>query len=135
MTPKTAKPQTVAEYIAVAPKEAQKKLRELRKAVRDAAPGAEEGLKWSMPSYSYKRILVCFAGYRNHIGFYPTPSAIKAFAKEIAGYKNASGSVQFPLDQPLPVNLIRRMTEFRVQESKQQDVKWRTAPVKSRAKK
>jgi len=126
MPSEPAKPKTVTEYIAAAPKEAQKKLRELRKIIRDAAPGAEEGLKWSMPSYSYKRILVCFAGYKNHVGFYPTPSAIKAFAKEIARYKNAAGSVQFPLDEPLPADLIRRMTEFRVRESKEQDVKWRT---------
>lgn len=120
------KPTTIAEYIAAAPTEAQKKLREMYKCICAAAPGAEEGLKWSMPSFSYKRILVCFAGYKHHVGFYPTPSAIKAFKKEIAEYKNARGSVQFPLDKPLPVDLIRRMTQFRVRESREQDKKWRT---------
>jgi len=120
------KPTTIAEYIAAAPKEAQKKLREMHKCIRAAAPGAEEGLKWSMPSYSYKRILVCFAAYKSHIGFYPTPSAIQAFKKELSAYKNATGSVQFPLNQPLPLDLVRRMTELRVGESREKDEKWRT---------
>src|SRR5215471_12541387 len=95
-TTKKSKPRNIDEYIAVAPKETQKRLRDMRDCIRKAAPGAEEGLKWSMPAFSYKRILVTFAVFKNHIGFYPTPSAIKAFAKQISKFKTAAGSVQFP---------------------------------------
>ena len=80
MTSKT-KPESITEYINAAPKEAQKKLREMRACIRAAAPGATESLKWGMPAFSYRRILVTFAAFKNHIGFYPTPSAVKAFEK------------------------------------------------------
>ena len=120
------KPATIDEYIRAAPTEAQAKLREMRDCIRAAAPGAQESLKWSMPAFSYHRILVTFAAFKRHIGFYPTPSAIKAFAKDLARFKTGEGSVQFPLDQPLPLTLIRKMTAFRVKESKQDDVKWRS---------
>ena len=120
------KPTTVTEYINAAPKEARQKLREMRATVRAAAPGAAEGLKWSMPAYSYRRILVTFALFKHHIGFYPTPPAVKAFAKQLSGYKTASGSIQFPLDKPLPLDLIRKITAFRVRESVDEDKKWKT---------
>ncbi len=120
-----ARPATVAGYIEAAAKEARPKLRSMRATVSKAAPGAAEGLKWGMPSVSYRRVLVVYAAFRNHIGFYPTPSAIKAFAKELKPYKTASGSVQFPLDQPLPLALVRRITRFRVAESREKDAKWR----------
>jgi len=120
------KPATIDEYIRAAPTEAQAKLREMRDCIRAAAPGAQESLKWSMPAFSYHRILVTFAAFKRHIGFYPTPSAIKAFAKDLARFKTGEGSVQFPLDQPLPLTLIRKMTAFRVKESKRDDVKWRS---------
>ncbi|HSE34088.1 MAG TPA: DUF1801 domain-containing protein [Pyrinomonadaceae bacterium] len=126
MATKTTKPATVTEYINAAPKEAQQKLREMRKTIRAAAPGATEGLKWSMPGYSYRRILVTFAAFKHHIGFYPTPSAVKAFAKELSGYKTATGSIQFPLDKPLPLDLIRKITAFRVRESVEENKKWKT---------
>lgn len=126
MTAGKARPISVSEYIEAAPKEAQKKLREMWACIRKAAPDATEGLKWGMPAFSYQRILVTFAAHRNHIGFYPTPSAVKAFAKELAKFKTASGSVQFPLEKPLPMALIRKITAFRVQESVEQDRKWRT---------
>lgn len=126
MPTKKTKPITVAGYIAAAPKDAQKKLREMRACIRAAAPDATEGLKWSMPAFSYQRILVTFAAHKNHLGFYPTPSAIKAFAKELVGFTTAAGSIQFPLDKPLPIDLIRRITEFRVRESREQNAKWRT---------
>jgi uncharacterized protein YdhG (YjbR/CyaY superfamily) len=121
-----SKPTTVTEYINAAPKEARQKLREMRTAVRAAAPGAVESLKWSMPAYSYRRILVTFAGFKHHIGFYPTPSAVKAFAKQLSGFKTAEGSIQFPLDKPLPLDLIRKITAFRVRESVEEDKKWKT---------
>jgi uncharacterized protein YdhG (YjbR/CyaY superfamily) len=126
MIPKTARPQTVTEYINDAPKEARKKLREMRACIRKAAPGAKEGLKWGMPAFSYHRILVTFAAFEHHIGFYPTPSAVKAFAKELSKFATASSSIQFPLDKPLPRSLIRKITEFRVRESMEEDAKWRT---------
>jgi uncharacterized protein YdhG (YjbR/CyaY superfamily) len=120
------RPKSIDEYIEAAPKEAQKKLREMRACIRKAAPGAKESLKWGMPAYSYGRILVTFAAFKQHIGFYPTPSAVKAFAKEITKYKTASASVQFPLDKALPLALVRKMTIFRVRESLEDDKKWRT---------
>ncbi|MEY4731800.1 MAG: hypothetical protein RL681_746 [Candidatus Parcubacteria bacterium] len=126
MTSTKPKPKNIAEYIASAPKESQKKLREMYVCLKDAAPKAETGLKWGMPALSHKRILVMFAGFPHHIGFYPTPSAIKAFKKELAKYKHAKGSVQFPLEKPLPLPLIRKMTAFRIKEAVLQDGKWRS---------
>lgn len=125
---KRPRPTTVAEYIAAASPKARKKLREMRATIRAAAPNAIESLKWSMPAYSYKRILVTFAAFTNHIGFYPTPSAVKAFAKELSRFHTASGSIQFPLEKPLPLALIRKITMFRVRESTEHDKKWRTPP-------
>ncbi len=126
MTPKTARPTSITEYINDAPKGARKKLREMRACIRKAAPGAKESLKWGMPAFSHHRILVTFAAFEHHIGFYPTPSAVKAFAKELSKFVTASSSIQFPLEKPLPLALIRRITEFRVQECTQEDAKWRT---------
>ncbi|HLY62428.1 MAG TPA: DUF1801 domain-containing protein [Terriglobia bacterium] len=126
MNTKKARPKTIPEYIDAAPKEAQKKLREMLACVRKAAPGAKEGLKWGMPAFSYERILVTFAAFKHHIGFYPTPSAVKAFAKELSKFATADASIQFPLEQPLPLPLIRKITAFRVRESLQKDKKWRT---------
>jgi uncharacterized protein YdhG (YjbR/CyaY superfamily) len=120
------RPTTIAEYIDAAPLEARKKLREMLGCIRKAAPGAQEGLKWGMPAFSHKRILVTFAAHKNHIGFYPTPSAVKAFAEELKKFVTASGSIQFPMDKPLPLVLIRRITAFRVRESAEEDAKWRT---------
>ena len=120
------RPTTITEYINAAPKDARKPLRDMRACIRKAAPGATESLKWGMPPFSYHRILVTFAAHRHHIGFYPTPSAVKAFSKELAKYPTARGSIQFPLGKPLPLPLIRRITAFRVRESTQQDGKWRS---------
>ena len=79
-----------------------------------------------MPAFSHRRILVTFAAFTHHIGFYPTPSAVKAFAKNLSKYKTARGSIQFPLDKPLPLPLIRKITAFRVRESIEEDKKWRS---------
>jgi len=126
MTSKKARPTTITEYINAAPKEARKKLREMRACVRTAAPGAKESLKWGMPAFCYRRILVTFAGFNHHIGFYPTPSAVRAFANELSKFATAKGSIQFPLDKPLPLSLIRKITAFRVRESVEEDGKWKT---------
>ena len=126
MATKKARPATIDEYIAAAPKEAREKLREMLACIRAAAPDATEGLKWGMPAFSYRRILVTFAAYKHHIGFYPTPSAVKAFAKDLAKFKTADASIQFPLEDPLPLDLVRKITTFRVRESLKEDKKWRT---------
>ena len=126
MTPKQARPKTITEYINAAPKGARKKLREMRACVRKSAPGSEESLKWGMPSFSYRRILVTFAAHKHHIGFYPTPAAVRAFAKDLSEFVTAKGSIQFPLEKPLPLPLIRKITAFRVRESLERDGKWRT---------
>src|SRR4051794_31350583 len=112
-----ARPKTVTEYINTAPKHARAKLREMRACIRTAAPEAKEALKYGMPGYSYRRILVIFGAHTHHIGFYPTPSAVSAFTDELSKYVTARGSIQFPLEKPLPKALVRRITEFRVRES------------------
>ena len=120
------KPKNITEYIQAAPKEAREKLREMRTCIRAAAPGAKEGLKWGMPAFSYRRILVTFAAFKHHIGFYPTPSAVRAFAKDLSKFKTAKGSIQFPLEKPLPLPLISRITAFRVRENVEEDKKWKS---------
>jgi uncharacterized protein YdhG (YjbR/CyaY superfamily) len=126
MKAKTPRPTTVAGYIKAAPKEAQSKLRQMRATIKAAAPGAVEGLKYGLPAFSYKRILVVYAAHTEHIGFYPTPSAVSAFKKDLAKYKTAKGSIQFPLDERLPLPLVRKITAFRVRESLEKDGKWKT---------
>lgn len=119
------KPKTIEEYIDAASPEMQERLWKLHDTIRTAAPGASEALKWSMPAYSYQKILVAFAVLINHIGFYPMPSAVKAFKKDLAKYKTAQGSIQFPHDRPLPLPLIRKIVRFRVKENKEGTIKWR----------
>jgi uncharacterized protein YdhG (YjbR/CyaY superfamily) len=126
MASKTTRPKDVTEYINASPKDARKKLREMRACIRASAPGATESLKWGMPAFSYKRILVTFAAFKRHIGFYPTPSAVKAFASELSKFVTADASIRFPLEDPLPLTLIRKITAFRVRESLEEDGKWRT---------
>jgi uncharacterized protein YdhG (YjbR/CyaY superfamily) len=126
MTAKKARPTSINEYISTAPKEARAKLREMRGCIRKAAPGAKESLKWGMPAFSYGRILVTFAVHKHHIGFYPTPLAVKAFAKDLSKFTTAEGSIKFQLEKPLPLLLIRKITAFRVRKSIDEDKKWRT---------
>jgi uncharacterized protein YdhG (YjbR/CyaY superfamily) len=126
MTSKKAPPKSITEYINAAPKEAQKKLREMRACIRASAPGAKESLKWGMPAFSYQRILVTFAAFKHHIGFYPTPSAVRAFANDLSKFATAKASIQFPLEKPLPLPLIRKITAFRVRESIEEERKWKT---------
>lgn len=108
----------VDEYIKSFPADTRKKLEQIRKTIRKAAPGTEESMSYGMPAYkTNKKPLVYFAGYNNHIGFYATPSGHSAFAEELSKFKQGKGSVQFPLDGPLPLDLIRQITLFRVQEN------------------
>jgi uncharacterized protein YdhG (YjbR/CyaY superfamily) len=120
------KPKTIEEYIWSAPAEVRERLWQLHETIKAAAPGATETLKWSVPAYSYQKILVTFAAFKKHIGFYPMPSAIKAFDKELKKFKTAQGSVQFPLEKPLPLSLIKKIVKFRVKESKDGTIKWRS---------
>lgn len=114
------KPKNVDEYIASFSEETQVLLQQVRVAVRKAAPNAEEVISYNMPAYKcYGRILVYFAGFKNHIGFYPISSAIKEFQKELSVYKGAKGSVQFPLNKPMPLNIISKIVKFRVKENLQ----------------
>ena len=120
------KPTTIEEYISAAPAAMQEQLLQLNECIRAAAPCAKESLKWGMPAYSYKKILVTFAVFKHHIGFYPMPSAIQTFAKSLTKYKTAQGSIQFPSDQPLPMALIRKIVLFRVKESEDGVITWRS---------
>lgn len=113
----TTKPIDVDSYIADFPKDTQKMLEQLRATIMKAAPDAEEVISYQMPAYKYHGMLVYFAGYKNHIGFYPTSSGIAKFKKELSVYKGAKGSAQFPLDKPLPLQLITKIVTFRVKEN------------------
>lgn len=104
-------------YIATFPEDIQKILEELRATIRAAAPDAEEKISYQMPTFALKGNLVHFAALKNHIGFYPTPSGIQAFKHELSKYKGANGSVQFPIDEPLPLKLISKIVKFRVAEN------------------
>ena len=126
MVSKKIKPTTIEEYINSASPESQVKLRQMHQCVRESAAGASESLKWGMPAYSHQKILVTYAAFKHHIGFYPMPSAIKAFAKDLKNYKTAEGSVQFPLDQKLPLALIKKIVKFRVKESREGIIKWKS---------
>ena len=114
---KRAPAKTIDEYIAGSPGEIQKKLQELRSAIRKAAPQAEETINYAIPTFTLNGNLVHFAGFKNHIGFYPAPSGIEAFKKELSVYEGAKGSVQFPLDKPLPLALVTKIVKFRVKEN------------------
>ena len=108
---------TIDEYIATFPAEVQKLLQEMRSTIRAAAPEAQEKISYQMPTFYLKGNLVHFAAHQKHIGFYPAPTGIEAFQAELAVYKGAKGSVQFPIDQPLPLDLVRRIVEYRVAEN------------------
>lgn len=110
-------PQNIDDYIANFPKEIQEILQELRLTIREAAPDAEEVISYQMPTFRLKGNLVHFAAYKNHIGFYPTPSGIEKFKKELSVYESAKGSVKFPIDQPLPLDIISNIVKFRVTEN------------------
>lgn len=107
----------VDEYIATFPAEIQAKLEEIRATIRANAPDAFEKISYGMPTFDLKGNLVHFAAFKHHIGFYPAPRGIEAFKDELAAYAGAKGSVQFPLDQPLPLDLVARIVRFRAAEN------------------
>ncbi len=108
---------SIDEYIATFPKDIQAILSNLRKAIKAAAPEAEEKISYQMPAFYLKGNLVYFAAFKHHIGFYPTASGIKAFEHEFAKYSYSKGAVQFPIDKPMPLALIKKIVKFRVNEN------------------
>ena len=108
----------VDKYIATFPQDVQGILMKIREIIKNEAPDAVEGFAYGMPSYkTHGKPLVYFAGYKSHVGFYATPSGHESFSKELAKYKQGKGSVQFPVDQPIPFELIQQIVAFRVQEN------------------
>jgi uncharacterized protein YdhG (YjbR/CyaY superfamily) len=109
--------QNIDEYISLFPQEVKTRLISLREAISKAAPDAQEAISYQMPTFKLNGNLVHFAAYKNHIGFYPAPSGIEAFKKELSKYKSSKGAVQFPIDEKLPLNLISKIVKYRVKEN------------------
>ena len=110
-------PRNIDEYIAGFPKDVQKILEKIRRTIRKAAPDAEETISYQMPTFTLRGNLVYFAAYKKHIGLYPAPRGIEKFKKELSAYKGSKGTVRFPLDEPIPFELISRIVKFRVKDN------------------
>ena len=111
---------TIDEYIKALPEDVQGILQKIRLTIRKAAPKAVESISYQMPTFKLNgKGLVYFAAFKNHIGFYPIPSGVKAFEKELLPYKQGKGSVQFPIDKPIPYELVRRIVRFRAKENQE----------------
>lgn len=112
-----AKPDNIDEYIATFPKAIQEILVQVRDTIKKAAPEAKEAIKYAIPTFVLNGNLVHFAAFKNHIGFYPAPMGIDLFKEELSAYKGGKGSVQFPLDKPMPLDLISKIVKFRVEQN------------------
>ena len=123
---------TIDEYISMFPDDVQTILNQVRQTIREAAPEAGETINYQMPTFTLNGNLVHFAAFKTHIGFYPTPTGIEAFKEELAPYKGAKGSVQFPIDQPVPLSLIRRIVEYRVKENLERKPKKKSSGKKEK---
>jgi uncharacterized protein YdhG (YjbR/CyaY superfamily) len=110
---------SIDEYIATFPLDIQTLLQQLRAVIHEAAPEAEETISYQMPAFRQNGVLVYFAAFKNHIGFFPTAAGIEAFKDKLSGYKTSKGTIQFPLDQPLPLDLIKEIVRARVKENKE----------------
>ncbi len=119
----SVKAASIDEYISAFPKDVQEKLEAVRKTISKAAPKAEEAISYAIPTFKLNGNLVHFAAFKNHIGFYPAPRGLEEFKDELSGYKGAKGSVQFPLDKPMPLDLIARIVKFRVKQNEQSKIK------------
>src|SRR5690349_3771273 len=108
---------TIDGYIANFPRETQKHLNDVYATIKKLAPQAEEAIKYGMPTFVLNGNLIHFAGYEHHVGLYPTPTGIDAFKKDLSKYKQGKGSVQFPLDKPMPLSLITRIVKYRLKEN------------------
>jgi len=119
----SAGPVTIDQYIAAFPPDVQKILQQVRMTIGKAAPDAVEAMKYGIPTFVLGENLVHFGGFKTHVGFYPSPSGIAAFKKELSPYEGAKGSVKFPLDKGMPLALITRIVKFRVQETRRKTAK------------
>jgi len=108
---------TVEEYLSAFPLQTKNILNELRNAIKKAAPKAEELISYNMPAFKFHGMLVYYAAYKDHIGFYPAASGIENFKKEIAAFKNSKGAIQFPIDEPLPLQLVTKIVKFRIKDN------------------
>ncbi len=120
----------IDEYIAGFPEDIRPLLEQVRNVIKKVAPEAEECISWGMPTFKQNGNLVHFAGHKNHIGFYPAPSGIDAFKKELSDYKMSKGAVQFPLNKPIPLELIAKIVQYRVHENKEAAMATRQAKDK-----
>lgn len=118
------KPNTVEEYIAQAPPEAQEKIAELRAILQSLAPQAKEELKWNTPVYTHKRILFSYSAFRSHLNFMPTRRTLDHFREDISAYKTGMDTIQLPYDQPLPRDLIIRLAQHRIRDVEENDSLW-----------
>ena len=112
-------PETVDQYIAAFPADVKKRMQQLRKTIKAGAPNADELISYQMPGYKYFGMLVYFAAYKNHIGFYPGAGGLLEFYKELSSFKSAKGSVQFPHDRPIPYDMISKIVKFRVKQNEE----------------
>lgn len=112
---------TVDEYIAALPAGARDMMQRLRTTIRQAAPRAEETISYNMPAFKWNGMLVWYAAHKGHVGLYPKASAIVAFKEELAGYTTSKGAIQFPLEKPIPTNLVKKIVKFRVKENEQRN--------------
>lgn len=122
----TAKPQTIDEYIAGFPEATQAVLQKIRATIKKAAPQAEETISYAIPAFKQEGMLIYFAGYKRHVSVYPAPRGHETFKEELAAYKGGKGTVQFPLDHPVPYPLITRIVKFRLQQLKEKAMQKRT---------
>ncbi len=123
MDPSKGQFTSIDEYINSFPEEVRDKLRSLRDTIKEEVPEAGEAIKYRMPTFTLHGNLIHFAAFRHHIGLYPAPTAIEEFREELARYKTSKGAIQFPLEQPLPLPLIRKIVRFRVEETKKRGSK------------
>jgi uncharacterized protein YdhG (YjbR/CyaY superfamily) len=108
---------TIDEYIAGVPEDVKDKLEQIRRVIKKAAPGAQETISYRMPAFKLNGVLVYFAAFKDHIGFFPTPSGMSAFQKELSAYDVSKGTARFPLDKPIPFDLIGKIVRYRVKEN------------------
>jgi uncharacterized protein YdhG (YjbR/CyaY superfamily) len=125
METKKTTPRTTDEYIAQFPEEIRVLLEGVRKVIKETAPEATERISYGMPGFYQNGMLVWFAGHKSHIGFYPTGEGVEVFKDEFAGYKSSKGAVQFPLDKPIPFELIRKVTRYRVEQNSKKSKRYK----------
>jgi uncharacterized protein YdhG (YjbR/CyaY superfamily) len=113
---------TVDEYFSVLPAKVKTHMKDMRVTIRKAAPQAEEVISYNMPAFKYQGMLVYYAAHTEHIGFYPVSSAIRAFEKDLIKYERSKGTIRFPLDKPIPINLVSKIVKFRVKENSEKAI-------------